>query len=520
MGRIRHLLFAVLAASSFSGSCRCGDGDGDAAPAVEASPSADDGGRADEPGPTSPVKASPVDVPMEEAIDGTLHVEIRDFQVFHPDSTSPSTRDPRDLSRVTKVQWGDGGGGEFAIGLVLEVKNNSVFSLERPRVISDLDISGLHGTVKCQAEAPRKAAPWQEQSITVLSSTGGEKGQWIDESRDPLEKLWRPQETIRIAAVLPCGPATIHDLELDRIGGTFTVAAAPQYSTLGDACQRATEVCEVDVIGTSPEIDLPASALTLRRVKLASGSTGYLAGDLLIRSDGGRLVREGLASQDLTALSVKASEVPEQPARAVQKIDEWTLSVTKVEMHHWADLPGTPKGERVVKVTADVSIDSKALDRRLRSEIDASKQADTAAREKLQRAQKAYEKALGGDVTAIQEAQAKMRDADSEARQAGASLSKSLTSYERTLRAERSRLGRLLACDRVELITHKRNVRAVNAADASTLCRTLDSVDSVHATWEFQVDRYEVPIGLSLMTGNEPRSLFFAARSLMGFDPR
>jgi hypothetical protein len=116
--------------------------------------------------------------------------------------------------------------------------------------------------------------------------------------------------------------------------------------------------------------------------------------------------------------------------------------------------------------------------------------------------------------------QTKLREAEAESRSVKANLSRALGTYELKLRSERARLGRLLACDRVELLTHKRNLRAVNAADVATLCRTLDSVENVSATWEFLVDRYEIPIGLALTTGTDPRVLFFAARSLVAFDPR
>jgi hypothetical protein len=188
----------------------------------------------------------------------------------------------------------------------------------------------------------------------------------VDESRDPLEKLWRPREVVRIAAVLTCGPIHVYDLALDTIGGIVTVAAQPPFSSVGDPCDQATEVCDVDVMGSTPEIELPVSALTIRRVELASGGTAYLSGDLLVRVDGGRLVREGLAEQGLTAIGVEASDVPDDPLSVEQRVEEWSFSVKKVQMRHWADVVGTPKGKRVVTVSADVVVDAKALERRLR----------------------------------------------------------------------------------------------------------------------------------------------------------
>lgn len=509
------LVVLVVSASVVIASCRCGS---DEIPVVDTTDGAtvvDGGAVIAEAGVTPPSKSTPEKAPPEEELDGTLSVEIRDFQLFHPDSTSRALLDPTDLTKVTKQQ-----ASGFAIGLVIEARNNSPFVLDSPRIISDLRLTGLHGTVKCQPEPT--SGPGKESGLQakIVSSGGGEKGHWVDESRDPIEAAWRPHERIRISVVVPCGPAHIYDLELDGLEGSFTVAARPPYASSDADCDRAVEFCDDDVIGASPMISLFPRVASLQLVKLDSGGTAYSSGDMLISAEEGRLVRESLADRRLSLLEVDGADLPANPPDVQETIDEWALDVSKISLQHWADVPGTPKGKRVLRVSAEVAFDSKALERRLRAEIDASKQVDADAREKLQKARAVYEKALGGDEAASQEAQAKLREAEAASRVSTASLSKSLTAYERTLRSERTRLGRLLACDRVELVTHKRNLRAINAAETATLCRTLESVTSAQVEWVYQLDRYEIPIGLAFTAGTEPRVVFFAAKSLTTFDPR
>lgn len=509
------LVVLVVSASGLFTACRCGTDETEVVDATESANVVDGGTAPIETGGAPPSKAAPEKAPPEEALDGTLHVEILDFQLFHPDSPSRALLDPADLTKVTKHK-----AGGFAIGLVLEARNSSPFVLESPRLISDLRLTGLHGTVKCQPETTPSSRGVSGSAIKIVSSRGGEKAQWVDESHDSIEAPWRPRETIRISTVIPCGPVQIYDLELDGLEGSFTVAARPPYASSDTDCDRAVEFCDDDVIGTSPMISLFPRVASLQLVKLDSGARAYSSGDMLIRAEEGRLVRESLAERHLSLLEIDGAALPATPQAVQEAIDEWTLGVSKVTLQHWADVPGTPKGKRIVTVSAEISFDSKALERRLRAEIDASKQVDAAASEKLQKVRSTYEKALGGEQAASQEAQSKLREAEAASRVSTANLSKALAAYERTLRSERTRLGRLLACDRVELVTHKRNLRATNATEAGTLCRTLESVTAARIEWIYQLDRYEIPLGLSFTTGTEPRTVFFAARSLMTFDPR
>jgi hypothetical protein len=88
--------------------------------------------------------------------------------------------------------------------------------------------------------------------------------------------------------------------------------------------------------------------------------------------------------------------------------------------------------------------------------------------------------------------------------------------------AERTRAeaSRLLACDRVQLVSHRRSLRPANRREVTEACRALAEHDRTTVTWTYTVGRHEIPVGMSYSLGRDPQTHFFASASLTRFDPR
>jgi hypothetical protein len=210
-------------------------------------------------------------------------------------------------------------------------------------------------------------------------------------------------------------------------------------------------------------------------------------------------------------------------------VDEWSLNLTAVNVRHWSDIAGTPKGNRLVTVRATLNIDSAAIEGRLRADLDSARTAQEQAESAVAIARSDADAAAAASAAAEEDealsaaassASSALSSAESSLRTIDRSMSTAQRNYDRAMSSERTRLGRLLSCDRVDLITQGRNVRAMNSRDMGTSCRVLSSEDSVQVTWIYLTRRYEIPIGITYSLNREPHANFFAAASFTHFDPR
>lgn len=470
------------------------------------------------PAPTTPpqVPEPPPPPPEgEQNLEGSLSVEVLDMQLFHPNTPHRELMDPRNTDRRTSER-----GSGFGLGVVLAATNRSEYILGAPRIISNLAIHGARGTSVCRV-VPRRRSYWgrSRSPITILSPQVSERTPWSDETRSSLESVWRPQETLRIRAVLECGPIHVHDIAPTGLRGHFTLAARAPFVPHEVDCDRDHDVCDDDVVGSIDAIDVPARALSLQTMTLASGEEGYAAGDIFLYAEQGRARRVTLSDLQTSAFESQGGDLPATPPAVQDSLDEWNMNITGAVLRHWSDIPGTPKGGRVVMVTAEFTIDSGAIEGRLRGALTTAQTEATAAATALTAAEAAAAAAEPGS-EADAAARAALRPAQARDRSASSALARARSTYERSLSSDRSRLARLMACDRAQLVTHARTVRATNARAVGAACRTLADDDSVSVTWAFVVGRYEVPVGLTYQLGRDPRTSFFAAQSLSTFDAR
>lgn len=465
------------------------------------------------PSASDPSSARPSAAPARptETLAGAISITMLDTQLFHPNTRRrlmADTRNPSDVSAESS--------GGFGVGVLLEARNDSEYVLGAPRILSDVVIRGTHGAAGCRV-VPRRRSFWSRNTspITVLSPTRDERTPWVDESRSAYELVWRPQETLRIRAVLECGPVHLLDTNPQSLSGTFAVAATAPFAEHEVTCDNDYEICGDDVMGRSPEISLPGRAFTLASITLPAGPPGFLAGDIFVHAEEGRPLFDSITTFGSSAFRATSADLPPTPVPVLDRLDEWSLAIDTVSLTHWTDRPDLPKGTRLVTVQARVSIATAQIEGRMRGAIDAARANEQTTQQQLAQAQTAIAAAPDDP-----NAQAMLRAAESAARDATSAVGRAQSAYDRSLGSERSRLARLLACDRVQLVTHARLLRPNNARDAATTCAAINTSDQVNVSWLFVVDRYEIPVGLTYNVGSAPHTGFFAAQSLSTFDAR
>jgi hypothetical protein len=446
-----------------------------------------------------------------DTLPGSISITMLDTQLFHPNTRRRLMADPRNPSDVSAES-----SGGFGVGVLLEARNDSEYVLGAPRILSDVVVHGTHGGAGCRV-VPRRRSFWSRNTspITVLSPTRDERNPWVDESRSSYELLWRPQETLRIRAVLECGPVHLLDTNPQTLSGSFVVAATAPFAEHEVTCDNDYEMCGDDVMGRSPELSLPARAFTLQSITLPAGPPGFLAGDIFVHAEAGRPIYDSITTFGSSAFRATSADLPPTPVPVLDRQDEWSLAINAVTLTHWSDRMDLPKGSRLVTVQAQLSIATGSIEARMRGAIDQARAAEQAASQALAQAQ--ANAAAAPDDGAAQDA---LRGAESAMRDATSAVGRAQTAYDRNLGSERSRLARLLACDRVQLVTHARLLRAANARDTVAACSAINTADQVSVSWLFVVDRYEIPVGLTYNVGSASHTGFFAAQSLATFDAR
>jgi hypothetical protein len=310
------------------------------------------------------------------------------------------------------------------------------------------------------------------------------------------------------------------------IRGAFRIAAPAVHRSYHEAhvpyerrCVEAIDVCPNEVFGNSEPLAIPAAALILQEARTDSGEAGLAAGDIFIHVDDGQVKHDSLGAFGASALTVHGSALRAEPKLPVTRVDEWSLTVRDVRLAHWNAVKHPRKGVRLVTIDAHLEIAEDTIQRRLEAALRGAEVAHETAVQARVAAAQAYEQALA---TPDESEMARdiLRVAETEEREAGRTHARAEAAYDRALRTERSRLERLLACDRVALVTHSRTVRARNGRDAAQRCRMIAHEDRVDVSWEYEIGRYEIPVGMTYGLGRDPHTDLFAAQSLTVFDPR
>lgn len=492
----------------------CGD-DVDVAPiAPGQTPGLQASGEAGET-PVAPTDPSEPPPEGEQTLEGGLSIEVLDMQLFHPHTPHRELMDPRDLTRRTSER-----GNGFGLGVLLSVQNESEYVLGAPRIISNLAVRGVHGEANCRLVARRRSYWGRTRNpMTILSPQVSERTPWADETRNNIEALWRPGETLRIRGVLECGPVQVHDIEPERLSGHFTLAARAPFVPHEIDCERDQDICDDDIVGSIDAIDVPARAFGLQAATLPTGEVGYAAGDIFIHAVDGRPKRETFSDLETSLFESETNELPESPAPSPVTLGEWSMNITGVTMGHWSDVEDVEKGKRLVTVAATIAIDSTNIGAQMALSVQAAETELAAAESALRVARLAIEQSEPGS-QAMATLMSTEREAQARVRSASSTAARAQSTYDRSLGSARSSLVRLLSCDRVQLVSTKGTQRADNARDVGATCRTLSDVDSVSVVWTFAVDRYETPVGMTYQLGRDHHTTFFAAQSLSSFDAR
>lgn len=373
--------------------------------------------------------------------------------------------------------------------------------LDTAHLAGAISFRGAHGTHGCDV-------PTNVQQFS-LDTTSNHPWQIETPYRSVAESAWRPLETIRFGFRADCGPALLLDTDIQEIRGQFTVTADPLYN-------------EGHFASPEANFSLPGRAAVLQVLRLPDGTTGFGAGDLLIRRSGDGVEFDSLGAHSVSATVVQRTELPATAPVVEEHADEFTLRTTSAELTHWTDGQNIPKGRRAFFVRAQLSLATAAIRQRLQSAVDAAQttQTQAAAAAAAARTQLAAMQADPTHAADVRPAAAALHRAEGAERAADHALAAAQSGYQRGLAGEHTRLARLLDCGRMRLVTTALIRPPSNAREAVAACAALTTADQAEVSWAWLLDRYEVPVGLSYALGGEPRFSSLASVATARFDPR
>ena len=436
--------------------------------------------------------ADPADPPPQT--DG-VEVHVRAVQLMHPESRGApmpplvaDTRNERDWIRDD----------DFQIAVQVEATNNTERLLSMPAFDANVRIQGSRGGVNCR--------PHRRDGRVTMGArlSDGPGNEWREDSGE--EYFWRPGERVRFTMRARCGSLSILEVDPQTIVGAFQIVATSPFD------MGAPVRIEVP-------LTLPGAAMVMQQVSLPDGSTGYASGNWVTHSDNGRVRRDHLASWGINAHTAQRTNVPAQTPQVNVRRNEWSLVSSEVTMTHYTQANVDTKGNRLVRVAATISIDTSAIEGRLQADVTSAQQALAAAQQTLAAAQQALTAArAGGDEGAIDQAEDAVEDADRAADRADDAVSSAQRSMERGLSSERSSMARYLSCDRLTLATNEGDRRARNSRAARDACSSLGDSGQAQVVWEFEIDRYEVPVALSFQLARDDYFVPIASQQLSSFD--
>jgi hypothetical protein len=399
-------------------------------------------------------------------IESNIAMRVLDVRVLRPGNTpryffdTMKTNDPQptgdDYRRSRVTSWRN-----YAVFATIEAVNNTGRLL-------DLDGRGedafrVHGSVQLKGGSETYSSDFILMDGPYQPTM--ERGPyWTDDNSDS-ERYWRPGEPIR-----------------------FTVSAATAGMVLADLQINAAEAfVRFDVkkfLGamiSSPTlpIEIPVDAFGARIVGVSyedgRSGTGFLCGDRLITPDlvTGR-VNLGTTPYPTTYWR-SARPIPAEPELPAISTSAWAFRGTNITISPWPLESSLRRDRRLLRVTADVTLDLAAIDRAATAMA-----ADRAAEPE-------YLADLRADLVA---------DA-----------------------------AKGFECGAVTLVTSDRSLRSRNASALDAACRSRVA-QSTTLTWEFEIGRYELPLGL--VVGYSPDAdsgrVFdmktLASEALFAVDPR
>jgi len=405
---------------------------------------------------------TPAIIEQPAADPGSIEITVRDFQFFHPFSRSRPLMNATGAAKPDTVRSRD----TFGIGLVIDAMNASPHLLQKPDLIGHFLMIGEHGSVSCEITPKRYGRGRGPNHISLDPSS---KGQWLDESKQHYEKAWRPGESVRFWARNDCGSFYLLDTTLQEIRLEYQVTAEAMFHPRRAEATFPLPDPDAPIVRSDKQIViLPADAAILQRGEV-NGTMAHVAGDVVISWNGEKIERIDLGSLGIRADALTRTSVPDQLTPIEQQEGEITLSISSAQHTHWSDMPAIGKGRRQLMVRGKLSLDTPGLKARL------------------------------GEVGQEPAAQ---------------------TALSKAVAVERNRLAQLVPCQRIILITTARSVAPRNGGAAGTKCAALATVDEADFVLRYNLNRYEVPVGLQVRVGKEQRFLPIDHKPLLRFDPR
>lgn len=421
------------------------------------------------PSPASVDKAAPA-----AATDGALvgiSIEVQDYQVFHPFSRTRALlqhASPTPASKKKRKKGLAKAKDAFGAGLVVDATNTSPHLLSAPDLIGEFVMKGAHGTARCELDPKRIR---RGQGTNHLSQDPTSKVEWRDESKQTYEKVWRPGETIRLRVREDCGNFFVYDTKLENISTSFKVEARAMLSPSRPDLSFPLSGPDAPLVRSETMVlSLPPASVMLQKVQLGE-RWAFAAADVVISWDGARVVRGTLGGLGHRADTLTRSDLSAEIPDATAAFSELSFKASTAKLIHWADGKNISKGQRRLEIEAQLSLDTAAIQRRMAEGVDASTPQGTAA-------------------------------------------------IDRGVTTETSRLLAMLPCNRIALVTTKREIGPSNSGELIGACGALTADAPAALRLRYRLGRYEVPIGLILRTRSAQRFVPIAHQALVHFDPR
>jgi len=397
-----------------------------------------------------------------------ITLKVQDYQVFHPFSKTRALHNPAKVISTKAKKGMVKAKDSFGAGLVVDATNNSPHLLRAPDLIGEFVMKGAHGTVRCELD-PRRYKNGRGDNHLSYDPTS--KVPWRDESKQTYEKPWRPGETIRMSVREDCGNFFVYDTELQEIATSFKVVARSMLHPSNPETTFPLNDPDAPLVRSDTiTLDLPPDALVLQKVQLGE-EWAFAAGDVVLRWDGSRILRQTLGGLGHRADTLSRTDLPSDFTEEAGSFQELGFTVTEISMRHWTDAEKTRKGRRDLSVGLTIGLDSAALATRIQGKMDGTNP------------------------------------------KAAAAIKKGIST-------ETKRLTSLVPCNRISLVTTKRELHPSNGTEAIKACAQLSADADAELQLQYSLDRYEIPVGMILRSRTRQAFLPVAHQGLLSFDPR
>ncbi len=416
----------------------------------------------------TPASTEPTTPKNDGALVG-IEIKVQDYQVFHPFSRTRALLNANSPTVGKKKKRGLAKTKDsFGAGLVVDATNTSPHLLSAPDLLGEFVIKGKHGTVRCELDPKRNQ---QGRGGNHLSYDPRSKNEWRDESKQTYEKVWRPGETIRLRVREDCGNFFVYDTELESITTSFKVEARSMLHPGNPELTFPLNDPDAPLVRSETmSLALPPASLILQKVQIGE-EWAHAAGDVVLRWDGARMIRDSLGNLGERADTLTRSDLPAAMEPSKGGFDELQFKTTSTKLIHWTDNEQIGKGRRMLDVETQITLNTDALKTRLEKGLD----------------------------TSTPQAQ---------------------TAVTRGINSETARLKALVPCNRILLVTTKRDVMPSNGAEATGACSQISGDTAASLRLRYNLGRYEVPVGLILRTRTQQQFIPIAHQSLISFDPR